>query len=74
MWEKYLDEFGKVKRPFGYDDAVTEASLAAEHIVIPRQQAIELMPQTAELLEVQVSPALLHMLRHVHAKLFDQPL
>lgn len=47
--------------PFGYQDALDEALVAVEQIVIPRQQPIELLPQTAELLEVQVSPC---RLRH----------
>ena len=42
-------------RPPGYQDAVDEARIAAEQIVIPRQQAIELLPRTQQLLDIQVT-------------------
>ena len=38
----------------GYQDAVDEAQMAVEQIVIPTQQPIELLPQTPELIDVQV--------------------
>ena len=41
--------------PFGYQDAMDEALVAVEQIVIPRQQPIELLPRTPELLDMQVS-------------------
>lgn len=44
----------QASRPPGYQDAVDEARIAAEQIVIPRQQAIELLPRTEQLLNVQV--------------------
>lgn len=40
--------------PLGYQDALDEALIAVEQIVIPRQQPIELLPRTAELLDMQV--------------------
>ena len=40
--------------PLGYQDALDEALIAVEQVVIPRQQPIELLPRTAELLDMQV--------------------
>lgn len=42
--------------PWRYQDAMDEALVAVEQVVIPRQQPIELLPQTPELLDMQVSP------------------
>lgn len=49
----------------GYQDAVDEARIAAEQIVIPRQQPIELLPRTQQLLDIQVCDMLIikHMKR-----------
>lgn len=41
--------------PLGYQDALDEALIAVEQVVIPRQQPIELLPRTAELLDMQVA-------------------
>lgn len=41
--------------PVGYQDAVDEALIAVEQVVIPRHQAIELLPRTSELLDMQVT-------------------
>ena len=38
-----------------------EARIAAEQIVIPRQQAIELLPRTQQLLDIQVTAGLAKM-------------
>ena len=43
----------------GYQDAVDEARIAAEQIVIPRQQPIELLPRTQQLLDIQVCDILI---------------
>lgn len=45
---------GQPVNPPGYQDAVDEARIAVEQIVIPRQQPIELLPRTQQLLEIQV--------------------
>ena len=41
--------------PLGYQDAMDEALIAVEQVVIPRHQAIELLPRTSELLNMQVT-------------------
>ena len=41
--------------PLGYQDAVDEALIAVEQVVIPRHQPIELLPRTPEVLNMQVS-------------------
>lgn len=46
---------GQLSNPPGYQDAVDEARIAAEQIVIPRQQPIELLPRTQRLLDAQVN-------------------
>lgn len=39
----------------GYQDAMDEVLVAVEQVVIPKQQAIELLPRMPELLDMQVS-------------------
>jgi len=41
--------------PLGFKDAMDEALVAVEQVVIPRRQPIELLPRTPELLDMQVS-------------------
>ncbi len=41
--------------PLGFQDAMDEALIAVEQVVIPRHQPIELLPRTPELLDMQVS-------------------
>lgn len=41
--------------PLGFQDAMDEALVAVEQVVIPRRQPIELLPRTPELLDMQVS-------------------
>lgn len=43
--------------PLGFQDAMDEALIAVEQVVIPRHQPIELLPRTPELLDMQVSIA-----------------
>ena len=48
------DDASSSSPPLGYQDALDEALIAVEQVVIPRQQPIELLPRTAELLDMQV--------------------
>ncbi len=41
--------------PLRFQDAMDEALIAVEQVVIPRHQPIELLPRTPELLDMQVS-------------------
>ena len=43
-----------VSPPSGYQDAMDEALIAVEQVVLLRQQPIELLPRTPELLDMQV--------------------
>lgn len=48
------DDASSSSPPLGYQDALDEALIAVEQVVIPRQQPIELLPRTPELLDMQV--------------------
>ena len=49
-----LEPTQQVRRRVGCQDALDEALIAVEQVVIPRQQPIELLPQIPELLDLQV--------------------
>ncbi|KAL3133379.1 hypothetical protein ABBQ38_007249 [Trebouxia sp. C0009 RCD-2024] len=51
---KAVDDASEVSPSWRYQDARDEALIAVEQVVIPRQQPIELLPQTPELLDMQV--------------------
>lgn len=51
---KAVHDASEVRPSWRYQDARDEALIAVEQVVIPRQQPIELLPQTPELLDMQV--------------------
>ena len=53
----HADVEDQLSPPLRYQDAMDEALVAVEQVVIPRQQPIELLPQTPELLDMQVNPS-----------------